>query len=155
MKIRGGASFDVAMNASRVPSGEKAIVVVSMCEMREPNRAPDGGGFGVSQFVQVAQHQRLAIQHRQRDDKPMDEIDEITVQHEEASAIRLLLAAKDPASVELAGRWAQEWVDKLESRRRPRALLPARSTASVYTWSGARNTGAQCLKAESPTGSAA
>src|SRR5687767_624306 len=44
MKIRGGASFEVAMNASRVPSGEKAIVVVSMLEMVPPYRAPDGGG---------------------------------------------------------------------------------------------------------------
>jgi ATP/maltotriose-dependent transcriptional regulator MalT len=64
-----------------------------------------------------------SYQNRRR---PMDEIDEITVQHEEASAIRLLLAEKDPANVELAGRWAQEWVDRLAEVQRPQALLRAR-----------------------------
>ncbi len=58
--------------------------------------------------------------------RPMDDIDEITVQHEEASAIRLLLAEKDPSNVELAGRWAQEWVDRLAEVQRPQALLRAR-----------------------------
>jgi serine/threonine-protein kinase PknK len=58
--------------------------------------------------------------------RPVDEIDEITVQHEEASAIRTLLAQQDPAQADLACRWAQEWVDRLTQRHRPQALLRAR-----------------------------
>jgi serine/threonine-protein kinase PknK len=58
--------------------------------------------------------------------RPVDEIDEITVQHEEASAIRTLLAQQDPAQADLACRWAQEWVDRLVQRHRPQALLRAR-----------------------------
>src|SRR6202008_5138489 len=58
--------------------------------------------------------------------QPMDAIDEITVQFEEASAIRLLMAADDPEKKELACRWAQEWVDRTTSPNRPQALLRAR-----------------------------
>jgi ATP/maltotriose-dependent transcriptional regulator MalT len=58
--------------------------------------------------------------------RPVDEIDEITVQHEEASTIRTLLAQQDPAQADLACRWAQEWVDQLAQRQRPQALLRAR-----------------------------
>jgi len=58
--------------------------------------------------------------------RPVDEIDEITVQHEEASAIRTLLAQQDPAKAALACRWAQVWVDRLAKRHRPQALLRAR-----------------------------
>jgi ATP/maltotriose-dependent transcriptional regulator MalT len=58
--------------------------------------------------------------------RPVDEIDEITVQHEEASAIRTLLAERGPATADLACRWAQEWVDRLVDRHRPQALLRAR-----------------------------
>ena len=58
--------------------------------------------------------------------RPVDAIDEITVQYEEASAIRTLLVEQDLAKVELACRWAQEWVDRLGERHRPQALLRAR-----------------------------
>jgi serine/threonine-protein kinase PknK len=58
--------------------------------------------------------------------RPVDVIDEITVQHEEATAIRTLLVGKDPAQRDLACRWAQEWVDRLTAQNRPRALLQAR-----------------------------
>ena len=58
--------------------------------------------------------------------QPVDAIDEITVQFEEASAIRLLIAADDPEKKELACRWAQEWVDRTTSPNRPQALLRAR-----------------------------
>ncbi len=58
--------------------------------------------------------------------QPVDAIDEITVQFEEASAIRLLMAADDPEKRELACRWAQEWVDRTTSPNRPQALLRAR-----------------------------
>ena len=58
--------------------------------------------------------------------RPVDVIDEITVQHEEAAAIRTLLVEKDPAQMDLACRWAQEWVDRLTAQNRPRALLRAR-----------------------------
>jgi ATP/maltotriose-dependent transcriptional regulator MalT len=58
--------------------------------------------------------------------QPVDAIDEITVQFEEASAIRLLMTADDPESRDLACRWAQEWVDRTSSPNRPQALLRAR-----------------------------
>jgi ATP/maltotriose-dependent transcriptional regulator MalT len=58
--------------------------------------------------------------------QPVDAIDEITVQFEEASAIRLLMAADDPEKKELACRWAQVWVDRTTSPNRPQALLRAR-----------------------------
>ena len=58
--------------------------------------------------------------------QPVDAIDEITVQFEEASAIRLLIAEDDPASRELACRWAQEWVDRLAAQNHPQPLLRAR-----------------------------
>ena len=57
---------------------------------------------------------------------PVDAIDEITVQFEEASAIRVLIDADEPASRELACRWAQEWVDRTATPNRPQALLRAR-----------------------------
>jgi serine/threonine-protein kinase PknK len=58
--------------------------------------------------------------------QPVDAIDEITVQFEEASAIRMLITEDDPASRELACRWAKEWVDRLVAENRPQALLRAR-----------------------------
>ncbi|MGV9800467.1 protein kinase domain-containing protein [Mycobacterium sp. NPDC003449] len=58
--------------------------------------------------------------------QPVDAMDEIAVQFEEASAIRTLIAGDDPADRELACRWAQEWVDRLLPRNHPQALLRAR-----------------------------
>jgi tetratricopeptide (TPR) repeat protein len=58
--------------------------------------------------------------------QPVDAMDEIAVQFEEASAIRLLMAADDPDKKELACRWAQEWVDRTAEPNRPQALLRAR-----------------------------
>ena len=58
--------------------------------------------------------------------RPVDVIDLMTVQHEEATAIRTLLLEKDPAQTDLARRWAQEWVDHLTAQHRPLALLQAR-----------------------------
>ncbi|AHK35887.1 serine/threonine-protein kinase [Rhodococcus opacus] len=59
--------------------------------------------------------------------RPVDGIDEITAQLEEDTAIRLLLCEEDiPARTELACIWSREWVDTLEGRGRPRALLQAR-----------------------------
>jgi ATP/maltotriose-dependent transcriptional regulator MalT len=58
--------------------------------------------------------------------QPVDAIDEITLQFEEASAIRVLMDADDPEKRELACRWAQEWVDRTTSPNRPQALLRAR-----------------------------
>ncbi len=58
--------------------------------------------------------------------QPTDAIDEITVQFEEATAIRLLIAKDDPASRELACRWVQEWVDRLAAQNHPQPLLRAR-----------------------------
>jgi serine/threonine-protein kinase PknK len=58
--------------------------------------------------------------------QPVDAMDEIAVQFEEASAIRQLMAADDPDKKELACRWAQEWVDRTATPNRPLALLRAR-----------------------------
>jgi serine/threonine-protein kinase PknK len=58
--------------------------------------------------------------------QPVDAIDEITVQFEEASAIRLLMTADSPDKRELACRWSQDWVDRTTSPNRPQALLRAR-----------------------------
>ncbi|WP_342228430.1 AAA family ATPase [Nocardia wallacei] len=57
---------------------------------------------------------------------PVDAIDEFTVLYEEFTAIRLLLADPAPDRIALACRWAQEWVDRLETLDRPRELLKAR-----------------------------
>src|SRR6185312_4597695 len=58
--------------------------------------------------------------------QPVDAMDEITVQFEEASAIRMLLTADDPASEELACRWAPERVERNAAQNHPQALLRAR-----------------------------
>ncbi len=58
--------------------------------------------------------------------QPVDAMDEIAVQFEEASAIRKLISADDPVKSELACRWAGEWVDCLTPQNRPQALLRAR-----------------------------
>jgi len=58
--------------------------------------------------------------------QPVDAIDEISVQFEEATAIRLLIAEDDPVSRELACRWVQEWVDRLAAHNHPQPLLRAR-----------------------------
>ena len=58
---------------------------------------------------------------------PVDAIDEITVQFEEASAIRMLIAADDPASKELACRWAQEWVDRTATPNAPPGVVAGAS----------------------------
>lgn len=58
--------------------------------------------------------------------QPVDAMDEIAVQFEEASAIRMLIAADDPDKRALACRWAREWVDRLTTRNHPQALLRAR-----------------------------
>lgn len=54
--------------------------------------------------------------------RPTDGIDEITVQLEESTSIRTLLA-QQPPDRELACAWAAEWVTELEGRDRPRASL--------------------------------
>ncbi|WP_018602610.1 serine/threonine-protein kinase [Mycobacterium sp. 155] len=65
------------------------------------------------------------IDHAARRD-PVDGIDEVTLQLEEATAIRLLLNETQPERLDLAITWAREWVDKLEGRGRDRALLQAK-----------------------------
>lgn len=58
--------------------------------------------------------------------EPVDAMDAIALQFEEASAIRRLMASDDPAARDLACRWAREWVDRLSALNRPQALLRAR-----------------------------
>jgi hypothetical protein len=58
--------------------------------------------------------------------QPVDAMDEIAVQFEEASAIRILIDSGDPEKRELACRWAQEWVDRTSAPNRPQALMRAR-----------------------------
>jgi serine/threonine-protein kinase PknK len=70
--------------------------------------------------------------------QPVDAIDEITAQFEEASAIRMLIAADDPEKRELACRWAQDWVDRTTSPNRPQALLRARRLLGASLSAGGR-----------------
>jgi len=58
--------------------------------------------------------------------RPVDGIDEVTLQLEEATAIRLLLKEAQPEPLDLAITWAREWVDRLEGRGRHRAVLQAK-----------------------------
>jgi hypothetical protein len=57
---------------------------------------------------------------------------EITVQFEEATAIRLLIAEDDPVSRELACRWVQEGVDRLAAQNHPQPLLRARRLLAAH-----------------------
>jgi hypothetical protein len=70
-------------------------------------------------------------------------ISSTTVQFEEASAIRLLMAADDPASKDLACQWAQEWVDRTSSPNRPQALLRARRLLGASLSAAGRVDGAK------------
>ncbi|KWX20180.1 protein kinase [Mycolicibacterium wolinskyi] len=74
--------------------------------------------------------------------QPVDAMDEIAVQFEEASAIRMLIAEDDPDKRALACRWAREWVDGLATRNHPQALLRARRLLGA------------CLAADSQTAEA-
>ncbi|QSE87838.1 protein kinase (plasmid) [Rhodococcus pseudokoreensis] len=57
---------------------------------------------------------------------PLDGIEAITAQIGDATLIRALLRSAATADqVELACRWARQWVDDLEGQARPRALLHA------------------------------
>jgi hypothetical protein len=58
--------------------------------------------------------------------RPVDGIDEVIFQLEEATAIRLLLNEARPERLDLAITWARKWVDRLEGRGRHRALLQAK-----------------------------
>jgi hypothetical protein len=58
--------------------------------------------------------------------RPVDGIDDVIFQLEEATAIRLLLNEARPERLDLAITWAREWVDRLEGRGRHRALLQAK-----------------------------
>ncbi|MFF2108512.1 protein kinase domain-containing protein [Rhodococcus koreensis] len=58
--------------------------------------------------------------------RPVDGIEALTAQIEEATAIRLLLDEHSPAQAELACTWAQEWVDRLTGRGAHRLLMQAR-----------------------------
>lgn len=58
--------------------------------------------------------------------QPADGIDEVTLQLEEATAIRTLLTEAQPEGLDLAITWAREWMDKLQGRGRDRALLQAK-----------------------------
>jgi serine/threonine-protein kinase PknK len=79
---------------------------------------------------------------------PSDEIDEFTVLYEEFSAIRLLLLLEQaPERTELACRWAQEWVDRLEAVDRPRELLKARRLLIACLAAAGRSDEAKALTA--------
>lgn len=98
-----------------------------------------GRSLSLNRLRALAEHERLRLglpphpelgamsgtpydQRRQ----PVDAMDEIAVQFEEASAIRMLIAENDPAKSRLACDWAREWVDRLTAQNRPQALLRAR-----------------------------
>jgi ATP/maltotriose-dependent transcriptional regulator MalT len=94
--------------------------------------------LGLRRLHAAVEHERVRLQlptaarpaasprvdHAARRD-PADGIDEVTLQLEEATAIRLLLNESQPEQLDLAITWAREWVEKLEGRGRARALLKA------------------------------
>ena len=68
---------------------------------------------------------RPPVEFAQRQ-RPVDGLDEITAQLEEDTAIRLLITdSRDGEQCDIACRWAQEWVDRLNGRGRHRASLRA------------------------------
>lgn len=58
--------------------------------------------------------------------RPVDGIEALTAQIEEATAIRLLLDEHSPDQAVLACTWAKEWTNRLEGRGAHRLLLQAR-----------------------------
>ncbi len=98
-----------------------------------------GRALSLNRLTAMAEHERTrlglpphpdsdarpATSHEQRR-QPVDAMDEITVQFEEASAIRMLIASDDQEQRDRACQWAQEWVDRTSSPSRPQALLRAR-----------------------------
>ncbi|MFD9663685.1 protein kinase [Rhodococcus sp. NPDC059968] len=58
--------------------------------------------------------------------RPVDGLEALTAQIEEATAIRLLLDEHSPDQAELACTWAQEWVNRLRSLGAHRLLMQAR-----------------------------
>jgi ATP/maltotriose-dependent transcriptional regulator MalT len=71
---------------------------------------------------------RAPVEFAQRQ-RPVDGLAEITAQLQEDTAIRLLLNDSNASEQhELARRWAQEWIDRLDGRGRHRALLRAQRT---------------------------
>ncbi|MGV0743900.1 protein kinase domain-containing protein [Mycolicibacterium sp. XJ870] len=79
--------------------------------------------------------------------QPVDAMDGIAVQFEEASAIRTLMTGDDPAERELACRWAREWVDRLTVLNRPQALLRARRLLGACLAADGRTADAQATVA--------
>jgi serine/threonine-protein kinase PknK len=79
--------------------------------------------------------------------QPVDAMDEIAVQFEEASAIRTLIAGADPAQRELACRWAREWVDRLAPLNRPQAMLRARRLLGACLAADGRTADAKAMVA--------
>ncbi|GAB5897578.1 serine/threonine-protein kinase [Mycolicibacterium mageritense] len=77
--------------------------------------------------------------------QPVDAMDEIAVQFEEASAIRTLIKADDPAKRDLACRWAREWVDRLAQQNRPQAMLRARRLLGACLAADGRTADAKAL----------
>ena len=68
---------------------------------------------------------RPPVEFAQRQ-RPVDGLDEITAQLEEDTAIRLLITdSRAGEQRDVACRWAQEWVDRLNGRGRHRASLRA------------------------------
>lgn len=70
----------------------------------------------------------IEFEQRQRPDDEVNGIAEITAQLDEDTAIRLLLRSGTDEQNDVACRWAQEWVDRLQGRGRHRALLRAQRT---------------------------
>lgn len=75
--------------------------------------------------------------------RPVDGIDEITAQLQEDTAIRLLISSRE--QVDVACRWAQEWVDRLRGRGRHRALLRAERTLAECSLAAGRTAEAKHL----------
>ncbi|BAH50364.1 serine/threonine-protein kinase [Rhodococcus opacus] len=78
--------------------------------------------------------------------RPVEGIDEIVAQVEEATAVRMLLATGSPANIESAYAWAQEWTDRLAGTGRNRAhLLAERLRVACLAAAGREDEAKQAL----------
>ncbi|QSE89820.1 protein kinase [Rhodococcus pseudokoreensis] len=108
--------------AQRLDEGARIAVTLSLPRLRanvENERVRLG--LPLSSDIPVSP----PTQHSSRR-RPVDGIEALTAQIEEATAIRLLLDERSPDQAELACTWAQEWANRLEGRGAHRLLMQAR-----------------------------
>ncbi|MFD6063678.1 protein kinase domain-containing protein [Rhodococcus wratislaviensis] len=113
---------DRSAAAQRLDEGARIAVTLSLPRLRanvENERIRLG--LPLSSDIPVSPPAEYSSRRR-----PVDGIEALTAQIEEATAIRLLLDEPSPDQAELACTWAQEWVTRLHGRGAHRLLMQAR-----------------------------